>query len=100
MELDFRFMVSVCDALIRGPERFAKTAGGWLLREVSRHDQNFVLDFIRSRTAHFSSENAGNALKYFAVRTRADLLAQVKRAANQSMSSKTRYGVSSMPRLR
>jgi 3-methyladenine DNA glycosylase AlkD len=78
---------SVCDALIQRPERFAKTAVGWLLREVSHHNQGFVLDVIRSQAARFSSESAGNALKYFATSKRADLLIQVKRTADQSMSS-------------
>lgn len=50
--------------LIRRDERFAKTAVGWVLREISKHDLDFVRSFIDSGLAHFSRESLANALKY------------------------------------
>lgn len=54
-----------CRVLIRREERFAKTAVGWILREVSKHDGQFVVAFIDAHLPSFSKESLGNALKYF-----------------------------------
>lgn len=51
--------------LIQRPERFAKTAVGWLLREISQHDEGFVHGFINANLEHFSLESLKNASKYF-----------------------------------
>jgi 3-methyladenine DNA glycosylase AlkD len=50
--------------LIRRPERFAKTAVWWVLRESSPHDGGFVRDVIEVSIQHFSSEALRNATKY------------------------------------
>jgi 3-methyladenine DNA glycosylase AlkD len=54
-----------CTTLIRRDERFAKTAVGWVLRELSRHDRARVEAVIREHEAHFSRESLRNARKYF-----------------------------------
>ncbi len=51
--------------LIQREERFAKTAVGWLLREISKIDQSIVVDFIKQYGQHFSKESLENAIKYF-----------------------------------
>ena len=51
--------------LIKRPERFAKTAVGWILREFSKTDKRFTVSFIQKNSAHFSKESLKNALKYF-----------------------------------
>ena len=51
--------------LIQREERFAKTAVGWLLREISKIDQGIVVDFIHKFGHHFSKECLENAIKYF-----------------------------------
>lgn len=51
--------------LIQREERFAKTAVGWLLREISKIDQGIVVDFIKKYGQHFSKECLENAIKYF-----------------------------------
>ena len=51
--------------LIQREERFAKTAVGWLLREISRIDQNIVVEFIKQYGQYFSRESLENAIKYF-----------------------------------
>lgn len=57
-------------ALIQREERFAKTAVGWILREISKHDPTFVKAFIDTHIAYFSKESLRNALKYFDSRVR------------------------------
>ena len=42
----------LADTLIRREERFAKTAVGWVLREYSKHDVGFVLDFLSRHVKH------------------------------------------------
>jgi 3-methyladenine DNA glycosylase AlkD len=54
-----------CRVLIARPERFAKTAVGWVLREVSRHDADFVRRALDADLRCFSAESLTNAIKYF-----------------------------------
>ncbi len=54
-----------CAALIGRPERFAKTAVGWILREISRHDEDFVREVLNANIRNFSAESLKNATKYF-----------------------------------
>ncbi len=51
--------------LIRREERFAKTAVGWILRELSKVDKQIVIDFISENRQYFSRESHENAIKYF-----------------------------------
>ena len=53
------------DNLIRRNERFAKTAVGWVLREYSKHDSDFVLDFLSKHAKYTTAEVKRNALKYY-----------------------------------
>ena len=53
------------DILIRRKERFAKTAVGWVLREYSRENPEFVLDFLARHAAYVTGEVKRNALKYY-----------------------------------
>jgi 3-methyladenine DNA glycosylase AlkD len=55
-----------CVTLIARPERFAKTAVGWILREISRHDQPFVRQVLESNIQDFSTESLKNATRYLA----------------------------------
>ncbi len=52
------------DILIRRNERFAKTAVGWVMREYSRHDVEFVLSFLSRHVKYVTGEVKRNALKY------------------------------------
>lgn len=51
--------------LIKREERFAKTAVGWILRELSKVDKQIVVDFIAQNRQYFSRESHENAIKYF-----------------------------------
>jgi 3-methyladenine DNA glycosylase AlkD len=53
------------DILIRRDERFAKTAVGWVLREYSKHDPQFVLNFLSRHVRYTTAEVKRNALKYY-----------------------------------
>lgn len=53
------------DILIRREERFAKTAVGWVLREYSRVDEGFVLDFLSRHVKYTTWDVKRNALKYY-----------------------------------
>ena len=54
-----------CDILIRRQERFAKTAVGWVLREYSKRDPQFVLSFLSKHIKYTTAEVKRNALKYY-----------------------------------
>jgi len=60
----YPFVQEACTALIGRGERFAKTAVGWVLREIFKHDEGFVLSFVERHLGDFSRESLGNALKY------------------------------------
>ena len=53
------------DILIRREERFAKTAVGWVMREYSKLDEEFVLDFLSKHVKYTTWEVKRNALKYY-----------------------------------
>ena len=55
-----------CAVLIRREERFAKTAVGWILRDISKHDEPGVKAFVERNLDHFSLESLRNATKYLA----------------------------------
>jgi 3-methyladenine DNA glycosylase AlkD len=55
-----------CSNLIKREERFSKTAVGWILREISKHESKLVKQFIERNMSHFSIESLRNALKYSA----------------------------------
>lgn len=59
-----------CDILIRRQERFAKTAVGWVLREYSKKDPEFVLSFLSKHVKYTTAEVKRNALKYYRQATR------------------------------
>jgi 3-methyladenine DNA glycosylase AlkD len=46
-------------------ERFAKTAVGWILREISKHGEPWVRKEIADNIKDFSTESLKNATKYF-----------------------------------
>ena len=54
-----------CQTLIQREERFAKTAVGWILRDISKYDRDFVRRVVEENIRHFSSESLKNATKYF-----------------------------------
>jgi 3-methyladenine DNA glycosylase AlkD len=64
--------------LLRRDERFAKTAVGWIMREISRHDPAFVRGFLRTNLPRLTPESLRNATKYFTATARARLLAELK----------------------
>jgi 3-methyladenine DNA glycosylase AlkD len=70
-----------CEALIRREERFAKTAVGWILRELSKQDEEGVHEFIDRRLSDFSIEAVRNASKYFTEGERDQLVAKYKAAS-------------------
>ena len=53
-----------CHVLIERQERFAKTSVGWILRDISKHDESFVRSFVEQHLKFFSIESLRNAVKY------------------------------------
>ena len=76
----YPYVESISSTLIGRPERFAKTAVGWVLRDVSRHDRDLVDGFVRTHARHFSLESVRNATKYFDMELKGELVALVKGA--------------------
>ncbi|MDE3270033.1 MAG: DNA alkylation repair protein [Pseudomonadota bacterium] len=58
---------AACARLIKRDERFAKTAVGWLLRELSCHDPDTTTAFLFKYRKHLTTEVMDNALKYFSL---------------------------------
>ncbi len=56
---------SACQTIIMRQERFAKTAVGWILRDISKYNQPFVKRVVTKNISDFSVESLNNALKYF-----------------------------------
>lgn len=63
---------SIAKLIIR-EERFAKTAVGWILREISKVDRQLVVSFIEEYGKHFSRESLENAIKYFEIDEKKEL---------------------------
>lgn len=53
-----------CAAMLSRPERFAQTAVGWVLREVSRYSPEFVERFVQEKSKLFSAESLCEATRY------------------------------------
>ena len=56
-----------CETLIKREERFAKTAAGWILHDISKYDKSFVKKLIKKDIEKFSVESLRNATKYFSM---------------------------------
>jgi 3-methyladenine DNA glycosylase AlkD len=61
----YHMMEQAIAVVIKRPERFAKTAVGWLLRDISKHDKKYVDMVVTENIGHFSLECLQNATKYF-----------------------------------
>ncbi len=64
--------------LVQRDERFAKTAVGWVLREIWKHDPDAVRSFVSAHVRDFSIEAARNALKYASPDERARSIEELK----------------------
>jgi hypothetical protein len=69
--------------LIRRDERFAKTAVGWILRDISKYDLAKVTAFVDENLPYFSTESIRNALKYSPEGKRRTFLKRMKAAQQQ-----------------
>ena len=67
-----------CICLVKRKERFVKTGVGWMLREISRHDESFVLKFIEDNKKWCSLEAVKNGVKHFDIDTRREYCEMVK----------------------
>lgn len=61
----YHLIMDSASTLIQREERFAKTAVGWILLEISKYDEPAVIRFIKSHLQYFSKESLSNALKHF-----------------------------------
>jgi 3-methyladenine DNA glycosylase AlkD len=61
----YPLVATACESVIARPERFAKTAVGWILREISKYDELFVVQVLKNNIQDFSAESLKNATKYF-----------------------------------
>jgi 3-methyladenine DNA glycosylase AlkD len=53
-----------CTYLLGSRERFAQTGVGWVLRELTRSDEERVIGFVEANLDRFSREALKNATKY------------------------------------
>lgn len=73
-----RMIYESCALLIQRNERFAKTAVGWMLHDLSKCDKEGVAMFVKRNLPKFSLEAMKNALKYFPDNERNILLSEFK----------------------
>jgi 3-methyladenine DNA glycosylase AlkD len=57
-------VLDICSHLLGSQERFVQTGVGWVLRELSRSDENRVIGFVEANLDRFSREALKNAIKY------------------------------------
>lgn len=69
-----------CQTVIRREERFAKTAVGWILRDISKHDPAFVSRVVTENIGQFSVESLKNATKYFSPEEKKEFRRMLKEA--------------------
>jgi 3-methyladenine DNA glycosylase AlkD len=82
----YPMVLSSCKTLIRREERFAKTAVGWILRDIARRDAGLVEAFVEKNLPHFSAESIRSALKHFAEDHRDQYLSR-RRASRRAMEA-------------
>lgn len=75
---------TICTTLIHRDERFAKTAVGWILHDISKHRPDLVSDFVHENLSLFSVESLKNALKYYDPEQRIATVKQFKKTLNKS----------------
>ncbi|MBT3273225.1 MAG: DNA alkylation repair protein [Spirochaetales bacterium] len=75
----YPYIQEACSVLINRDERFAKTAVGWVLRDVSKHDEKFVISFVDNHLKSFSKASLGNALKYLEKGRKSEYLQELKK---------------------
>ena len=61
-----------CDFIIKREARFAKTAVGWILRDISKYDQEWVIQVLHQNIQYFTVESMKNAIKNFDAQDRAE----------------------------
>lgn len=66
-------LLDTCESTIRSSDRFAQTATGWVLRELSRAEPERVTEFISTHIRHFSRDALRRATAQLHVTTRAHL---------------------------
>jgi 3-methyladenine DNA glycosylase AlkD len=62
----FEIVNAFCKTLINRDERFCKTAVGWVLREISKTEKKYVVEFLEVNKPFVTYEVKQNAIKYFA----------------------------------
>lgn len=71
-------LVTACNVLIQREERFAKTAVGWVLRKLAKHNRKTVDRFLQRNLKHFTNEVLRNAAKHFEPQEKKKWLQQLK----------------------
>lgn len=59
------YINTAANQLIKREERFVKTAVGWVLREVSKFNTQYVKKFLEINVNYLTLEVINNSLKYF-----------------------------------
>lgn len=65
LAVHFKTVERFSDILIRREERFAKSAVGWVMRECSKLDEGFVLNFLSRHVKFTTWEVKRTALRYY-----------------------------------
>ncbi len=76
-------MMRTARVVIARDERFAKTAVGWLLREIANVDKRVVRNFLDDELQNFSKEALGKVTKAFGEKERKTWSAKLKEVGNK-----------------
>lgn len=58
-------LLKISHDLVRRPDRFAKTAVAWTLREIAKRDKEIVFNFIKKQAIFLTPENYQSLSRYF-----------------------------------
>lgn len=64
LKLNYKKLLKPMKNLIERKEKFSKSAVGWVLREISKFDVDFVLEFISTYLQYLNKDVLLNSLKY------------------------------------
>jgi 3-methyladenine DNA glycosylase AlkD len=73
----YRTLTKPMHSLIIREERFAKTSVGWVMREISKFDMDYVQTLLQTNKTHLTKEVSLNALKYVEKSRKKEILTEL-----------------------
>ncbi len=84
LDYHYKSLNNAMTNLLSREERFAKTAVGWVLREISKFDNDYVFSFLEDNMDSLTSEVINNSLKYSDKDTKKTFVSKWKETINNN----------------